>query len=204
MCGTNAFDEAMKKLRMMDPAAVAMASGAIYDPEGDVFILEYCGGKYRLDRSAGHVFRVESGSRVPYNDRTLIVQYLAESSGLPPRGRWLSFLELPEGIHHYAPFQTDALFPLAERFGSSPGNFLKAAAPLKGEQIQMGDVAVVIRALPKIPLAVVLWLGDEEFPARCNILFDAVSPTHLTTAALWVLGVEVARKMLEPNMEKNE
>lgn len=196
MCGTNAFQEALKTFLTMEPAAMVMASGARYDSHRSVFILNYCGETYEIERSGGLVSRSGIEGEVPYNDRTLIMQYLVESSGLPPRGRWMSFLELPEGIHHYVPFQTDALFPLAEIFGKEPEEFLRAAAYLKGEQIKMGDVAVVIPALPKIPLAVMFWLGDDEFPAKCNILFDTVAATHLPTASLWVLGVEVAKKIM--------
>jgi hypothetical protein len=196
MAGTDAFKEALKVFLSQDPAAVAMASGAHYDPERGVFSLDYCGGKYEIDHSSGLISGVASNGEVPYNDRTLIMQYLAGSSGLPPRGRWLSFLELPEGIHHYAPFQTDALNPLAEKFGRNAESFLGAAASLKGNPLKLGDVAAVIPALPKIPLAVMLWLGDDEFPAKCNILFDAVAPTHLSTASLWVLGVELAGKLI--------
>jgi len=194
--GIDAFQEAQGKLATLEPAAVAMASGAFYDSGRNIFRLDYCGSSYEIERSTGLVAGVGIKDDIPYNDRTIILQYLVESSGLPPRGRWLSFLELPEGIHHYAPFQVDALFPLAEKFGRDPDGFLRAAAGLNGEQIKMGDVAAVIPALPKIPLAVVLWLADEEFPAKCNILFDDVSPTHLSTATLWALGVEVAKKLL--------
>jgi hypothetical protein len=133
---------------------------------------------------------------VPFNDRTIILQYLCGASGLPPRGRWLSFLELPDGDHHYAPFQTDASNPLARTYGARFAEFRHAALTLGGREIELGDLSYSIPALPKLPLAVVLWEGDEEFPARSNILFDAVAPTHLTTAALWILGIELAHKML--------
>jgi hypothetical protein len=31
---------------------------------------------------------------------------------------------------------------------------------------------VVVRVLPLVPLALVLWAGDAEFPPNGNILFD--------------------------------
>ncbi|MCL6561148.1 MAG: DUF3786 domain-containing protein, partial [Firmicutes bacterium] len=99
MPGINAFQEALKTFLFLEPSAVAMASGALYDEKKGVFLLDYCGRKYEIQRSTGAVSKVASKDGVPYNDRTLILQYLVLCSGLPPRGRWLSFLELPEGIH---------------------------------------------------------------------------------------------------------
>lgn len=197
MCNpVNAYQEAVKKFITLDPADIAARSGAFYDQNKGQFKIEYFGGNYVVD-SGGMVWREDApGSEVPFNDKTLIVQFLCEASGLPPRGTWLSFLELPEGIHHNAPFHTDATIPLAKIFGKAPARFAEAAVSLGGRPLSMGDHSFFIPALPKIPLAVVLWEGDDEFAPKSNILFDSVSPTHLSTAALWVLGVEVAHKMM--------
>ncbi|MFZ5651253.1 MAG: DUF3786 domain-containing protein [Bacillota bacterium] len=203
MCSpVNAYHEAVKKFLTLDPADIAARSGAVFDQSRNTFDIVYFGIKYKAD-TAGRVWRADApGEEVPFNDRTLIVQYLCESSGLPPRYSWLSFLELPEGIHHYAPFQTDATTPLAQAFGTYPDSFAEAALSLGGQPLTLGDYSFHIPALPKIPLAVVLWEGDDEFAAKSNILFDSVSPTHLTTAALWVLGVELAHKMIRQLDEK--
>ncbi|MEW5899458.1 MAG: DUF3786 domain-containing protein [Bacillota bacterium] len=195
MCNVlNAYAEAAQKLAILPPEDAAARSGAVYDREKGIFLFPYFGREYEIDRN-GRIF-CAGQNNVPYNDRVIMVQYLCLASGLPPRGRWLSFLELPDGSHHYAPFQTDATNPLAKRFGRDPDGFQRAARTLGGTPLEMGDLGFKIPALPKLPLAVILWEGDEEFSAQTNILFDAVAPTHLSTATLWVLGVELARKML--------
>lgn len=196
MCNViNAYNDAVKIFQKLSPEDVALKSGAFYDRQQKIFKLIYFGSEYIIDRK-GIVHIPGTKKEIPYNDRTLILQYLCQASGLPPRGKWISFLELPNGRHHYAPFQTDGTIPLAEKFGNSPALFEQAARKMGGLPINYGDVGYKIPALPKLPLAVILWEGDEEFPAQANILFDSVAPTHLSTAALWVLGVELANKML--------
>ncbi|MCL6610665.1 MAG: DUF3786 domain-containing protein [Peptococcaceae bacterium] len=197
MCNpVNAYHEAVKRFRTLDPGDAAARSGARYDRDRRILEIMYFGSLYMVNGD-GAVWRADDPSaEVSFNDRTLIVQYLCESSGLPPRGAWLSFLELPDGSHHYMPFQTDAAIPLAGVFGRRPEEFDEAARALGGRPLDLGDRSFLIPALPKIPLAVVIWEEDDEFPAKSNILFDSVSPLHLTTAALWVLGVELARKMI--------
>jgi hypothetical protein len=197
MCSpVNAYQETLKRFVKIDPEEAASRSGAIYDSLNRRFEIRYYGKLYMVDRE-GKVWQTDQPAReVPFNDRTILLQYLCEASGLPPRGTWISFLELPDGAHHYVPLQTDAMGPLAEFFGSRPGKFIEAAGQLGGSPINLGDYSFCMPALPKLPLAVVLWEGDEEFPARSSILYDSVSSSHLTTAALWVLGVELARKMI--------
>jgi hypothetical protein len=190
----NAYHETVKKFLTIDHSNVVSRSGA--SRANGQYIIDYYNSKYIVEESGKVVLADRPGEEVPFNDRTIILQYLCGASGLPPRGRWLSFLELPDGDHHYAPFQTDASNPLARAYGARFAEFRHAALTLGGREIDLGDLSYSIPALPKLPLAVVLWEGDEEFPARSNILFDAVAPTHLTTAALWILGIELAHKML--------
>lgn len=195
MCNPlNAYQETVKRFMGLDPSEVVARTGAGF--EDGLYTIDYFNDKYNVDET-GRVFAAEKKDvEVPFNDRTLILQYLCEASGLPPRGRWLSFLELPDGVHHYVPLQTDATNPLARTFGDHPDEFRRAALRYGGKRLELGDISFFIPALPKLPLAVVLWEGDDEFPPRANILFDSVAETHLTTAALWVLGVELARKMM--------
>jgi hypothetical protein len=39
--------------------------------------------------------------------------------------------------------------------------------------------AATIKAFPRVPLTVVLWKGDEEFPAAASILFDSSITDYL-------------------------
>lgn len=195
MCNIiNACREAARRLSSLEPDDVVMRTGAVYSREKEVYRLEYFGAVYEIDRQ-GRVTGPGAAEDVPYNDRTLILQYLCSASGLPPRNRWLSFLELPGGAHHYVPFQVDALNPLAAVFARRPDDFRRAAEALGGRPLATGDAAARFMAFPRLPLAAVLWVEDEEFPARANILFDSVAPTHLSTASLWVLGVELATRL---------
>lgn len=197
MCSPiNAYQETVKKFVSLAPEEMVGRSGARFDKQRQRFEVMYFGSLYMADRE-GKVWRADDpATDVPYNDKTLILQYLCEASGLPPRGVWLSFLELPDGAHHYRPLQVDATEPLARVFGSRPKDFVNSALSLGGRPAGLGEYSFIIPALPKIPLAVVLWEDDDEFPASSNILYDSVSPTHLTTAALWVLGVELSHKLI--------
>lgn len=191
----DAYHEAVKRFIHLDPDDIAARSGSRFYRDRQRFEVKYFGSLYYVEMD-GRVWTAAGETEIPFNDKTLILQYLVGASGLPPRGKWLSFLELPEGSHHHLPFKTDATNPLAKKFGDSRQRFAETALLLGGKPIPIGDAAFYIPALPKIPLAVIFWEGCDEFAAESNILFDSVSPTHLTTAALWVLGVELAQRMI--------
>jgi hypothetical protein len=196
MCNElTAHTAAVNNFLAADPDKMVQKSGAVYSDDGNSIIISYYAQKHFVSIANGQVTTADN-RQVSYNDATLILQYLKQCSGLPPRNRWLSFLELPQGIHHHVPFIKSACEPIRDAFGSNPGLFLQQTEKLGGKPIDMGDAAALIPAFPKLPLAAILWEGDDEFPARATILFDSIAPYQLTTAALWVLGCELAKKLV--------
>ncbi|MBQ3478540.1 MAG: DUF3786 domain-containing protein [Clostridia bacterium] len=49
----------------------------------------------------------------------------------------------------------------------------RASEALKGERIKQGDGGYIFRAFDCMPVMMVFWDGDDEFPAQANLLFDA-------------------------------
>ncbi|WP_347491030.1 DUF3786 domain-containing protein [Desulfoscipio sp. XC116] len=192
-----AHTSAIKDFLAANPEEMILKSGAAYAQDRRSVLIEYFAQPHTVSIKNGEVLAENQQPASP-KDATLILQYLKQCSGLPPRGKWISFLELPQGIHHHVPFLKDACQPISDNLSDNPDIFMQRAAKLGGRPIKMGDAAVLIPAFPKLPLAVAIWQGDDEFPAKANILFDSIAPHHLTTAALWVLGCELAQKMIDP------
>jgi hypothetical protein len=67
---------------------------------------------------------------------------------------------------------------------------------LKGESLSFGDASFLFRMLPRLWLAVVLYLADDEFPANANVLFDAAASHYLPTEDLAVLGGLLAGRLI--------
>lgn len=194
MCGINAYSDAIKIFRMKDPVEMSRNSGASYQADSGVITLKYFGKPVRVMFPDGEIVS-DSEMELKKNDKVLIIKYLVSACGVKPRGSWVPFLQLPDGPHHHVPFVNEALNPLAEDYGENLIEFRQRLSEFDAEIIKMGDIGAVIYAFPNVPLAVCIWEGDDEFPAKANILFDITAPLNLTTAALWVLGIELSRKL---------
>ena len=177
-----------------EPLLMADCSGAAFDADKQLFTIKYFNRPYYVAYPSG---QVTPTAKVNGADKQVLLYYLAKASGLPLRGNWLSFMQLPGGPHHYAPFKQEAINPLAKRFGNDLKTFIKAAKDLGAKPLGSGDAGFIIRALPKIPLGVAIWQGDDEFPATANIVYDASAPTYLTTDTLYLLGIQLSKKLLE-------
>jgi hypothetical protein len=94
-------------------------------------------------------------------------------------------------------FQQRAGLRIARLFGSDQQALMDAGRRLGGEPLEFGDASLLFRALPRVWMAVVLHVEDDEFPASANVLFDAAAGRYLPTEDLAVLGGLLASNLVK-------
>ena len=126
----------------------------------------------------------------------LFLHYLHTADGTPVADRWISYRELPDGMFYSQSFQGYSGARLVATFGNELAQFKEASRKAGGEELSLGDAAFMFRALPRLPLGIVYWLGDEEFTPYANVLFDASAGHYLSTDGLAVLGRELCSHII--------
>jgi hypothetical protein len=59
----------------------------------------------------------------------------------------------------------------------------------------MADAAFAFSITPRIPVAVLLWEGDTEFPAEAKLLFDRTIAEQLPPDVIFSLAVEICNRL---------
>jgi len=59
-----------------------------------------------------------------------------------------------------------------------------------------GDIALKVIPLPRVPVVLSLWKGDEEFPPEGNVYFDASVSSYLPTEDIAYIAGAVVYKVL--------
>jgi hypothetical protein len=126
-------------------------------------------------------------STLALSDKILILHYLIRAQGTPLSRRMIAYQELPEGVVYFPSFFKRAVKPLIDYFGRSPELLLKVSGNLGGYRADYGDMAVTIPAFSRVPITLVIWKGDEEFPPNGNILFDSTVSDYLFAEDINVL-----------------
>lgn len=186
---------AREEFAVRDPEAMAFSAAVTFEPAKMEFCVPFLGERYLVRYPEGEVVEEGGSGEVPQEVQILLLHYLSKATPAVPEGRWIAFQELPGGFIYAGPFYNRAVRPLVGLFGQRPELLVRAAEMLGGEMMDGGDVAVRIPVLPKIPLAFLLWAGDEEFPPAGNVLFDASAPRHLPTEDYALLPGLVLGKM---------
>ena len=176
------------------PQVVAMhCGGEFVDPD---IRLRYWDKQLAVSWPGLEARSLPDGAPCNIFDAAMLLYYLHSADGAPLADRWIGYRELPDGAFYSQAFQGYSGDKLARRFGSQPEAFSAAARRLGGLPLTgLPGLAFAFHPLPRLRLAAILYPGDEEFPARASILFDAAASHYMPTDGLALLGAGLARRI---------
>ena len=127
-------------------------------------------------------------------DRILILHYLDRASGAPISGNMVGFDHLIGARFYGSAFRGRVELPLVRAFASRPEMLVEVAQALGGSRAAYGDSSVLLHPFPRVPLAVILWRGDDEVAANGKVLWDASAEDYLSAEDMAVLGETIVRR----------
>ena len=187
--------ETQERLRCIDPARLAQRSGGELGADGALY-LEFWSERYRIPFPDLTVRRADAdeahsdGRPADALDQAVLLAYLATADGAMPSGRYISYRDLPDGMFYAQAFRGYAELRLVRELERRGGidAFRRGAERIGGAPLDVGSAGYSFQVLPRIRLAAVYWLGDEDFPSQASILFEDTATHYMSTDGLAVLG----------------
>ena len=190
-----------EKLAGLHPTDVCNRSEAIYHPSREGFVLAVYNQRYLVLPGPRKILRMEWNDQpveeeIPFFLSLMILAYLIEVKDVKLSHTWVSGKDLKGGSTFFrGPHRLDVR-GLEERYGRNPAAFLQAGRELGGSEVLFGDKGFSMDVFPKVPVAYVLWKGDEEFSPRVNVLFDSTVQDHLPLDIVWCMVTETTRRLV--------
>ncbi|MBI5075396.1 MAG: DUF3786 domain-containing protein [Nitrospirae bacterium] len=157
------------------------------------------GGDYRDGRlfmhCLGREFEIFPGGDIHAQSpitpwiRILLLHYINTHGKAGLSGKWVSFSELRSGMVKASSFLREVEDPIKELFESSPERVSAALIRLGAKQTDDFPTpnAWSLFLLPKVPVVILYWPGEDEFPATAKILFDQTADKFLDVESLMFL-----------------
>jgi hypothetical protein len=101
----------------------------------------------------------------------------ANSDDLPLTGEWLSWATFD--VLRRPDLTPEDCYDLLMYENINPDEHNLESIPFFGERLELGDLSYIVNPLPRIPVRVVLWHGDEDMPPGGTLHFDRVAPFYL-------------------------
>ncbi len=191
------YEELLRELADVDLSKVSADLGVV--DQGDQLEMNFLGQSYRISNQG--IWEVnEKAPNVAI--RIVLCHYVLQAGQGELTGEWMSYRDFKDSAFFISNFQVNVEERIAQYFAGRARNLEKAAQKLHGgrfENFQTGDVCYYFQALPKVPMLLVFYDKDAEFPASCKVLFDKSAPTWLDMECLAVLGWILADSLIKIN-----
>lgn len=181
--------------RSSDPELMSARTGIKWSPVDGCFNFTLMGVEMRASWPEMEVSVRSTGEPVKPSVVILVARYLTGGTLRPAGGSFLAYAEMPWGQVYNSNFNGRCIRRLAGTFGSDLEGFERACTRLGGKKLSIGDASFELEFLPGLKLRLILWEGDEEYPASSQILFSDNFPGAFSAEDNAVVG-ETAISML--------
>lgn len=187
--------QALSRFAGLSPHVAAARSDCQF--EGGHFVVPLLHRRFAISHPDGQIKEVGLEKPPPIWLHILLLHYLLTADGTAVADSWIAYRHLPGATFFEGRFNSMAVRPLLEKFGQDLVGFRRAGMALGGAPMsRTGDAAFRFLVLPSIPMAGILYLGDDEMPPSLTLLFDASSPHYLPTEDLSILGAYLSRALI--------
>lgn len=178
------------------PAQICRKGRCRFDPVGRSYFLDIWGEEYVVDCERKRIERTGSGHPEPHEFFYLfVIYYLLSSQDTQPSGEWISEKDLPGGATFFRGPHRIPTELIGDRFGEDLEGFKKWSRELGGIPLNLADAAFRFDIAPDIPVAVLYWRGDEDFPAETGLLYDRSITKLLPLDILFALAVAICSRI---------
>jgi len=189
-----AIELARAGLTEKNPKRIADLCGASFEPGSDgkaALHLDFLARGITITWPELILSFSASGDELPIQEQILVLHYLNGAKGATPTGQWVAYQEIPDGKFYLDAFVRRAKNPMVQVFGNRPELLVRLAGERYGAQpLNQGDLSMRVQALPMVPVLLILWRGDDEFPPEGTILFDRnVSEILSAEDIAWLAGM---------------
>ena len=111
--------------------------------------------------------------------------YLISARDIPITNRLIKPASLPGGQIFVKGSHVLPLDEVTDKYGGNPSGFIEQGEKYGGEKLNYGDASIKFFPYPRVPVVLILWLGDDEFHDKVDILLDDSCVLHMPLDIIW-------------------
>ena len=158
-----------------------MIANCAFTKNGDGFDVHFINRDLHVSYPDAEVTEIATGKPVDDICKVLVLHHAAYSKGGGLVDNMISYKELPSGEIYIKPFTNRCVKALVGIFAANLPALDKAVEATKYKKERHGDFSCTIEVMPKVPITLIVYEEDDEFPADGNILFNGNAGNHLHT-----------------------
>ncbi|MBF0572264.1 MAG: DUF3786 domain-containing protein [Desulfamplus sp.] len=126
-----------------------------------------------------------------------IINYLLRAKNIELSNEWISEKDIPGGSTFFRGPHEIPTNLISSKYNGNIYEFKKRCDQLNGIQLEMADSSYVFKITPRIPIALLFWDGDDEFPPESKLLYDKSITQHLALDIIFALSVAICEQFIK-------
>ncbi len=138
--------------------------------KGNIFVIPFFGINHFVKHPECEISR-EDEKPVSLAAKILVLRYILNMVDKPLTGELISYKNIPGAFNYYPVFASKNIDPILAKYKDLE-SLKEACLKLKGKQLEIGDFSYEFDVFPKVPITIIYYKGDEDFPPSLDFLFD--------------------------------
>jgi len=187
-------DKAWEMVAGLLPDDVCRRTGALYNERSKTYTLSAFGTLFSVDAQKKMIMSLEPEggiflTRLRYFFVLSVLWYMVKASDVKPGGKLVKPSGMSGGDIFFRGSHVLPLESIAKKYAHDRRAFRERGLSHGGRVVEYGDAAIELCPFPKVPVTVILWLADDEWDARADLLFDSTALNHLPIDLLWSVAM---------------
>ncbi|MBI5847725.1 MAG: DUF3786 domain-containing protein [Nitrospirae bacterium] len=187
-------DKAWSIVAGLLPDDICRRTGALYHEASKTYRLTAFGTIFSVDPQQKVITNLEPEgefflTRLRYFFVLSLLWYLVKASDVMPEGRLIKPSGMTGGDIFFRGSHVLPLDSVAKNFAHDRRAFREKGLLHGGRVVEYGDAAIELSPFSKVPVTVILWVADEEWEARADLLFDSTALSQLPIDVLWSVAM---------------
>jgi len=197
------YKELILKVQRIDPITIAETADVSYRGGDGIprLVIPFLTSWFTLDLIP-YRLRAEHQIFDTLTLKVLVLQYLiaaADNQGSAVRvmNQWIDPRSLQYGAVLGAHFAKSTMETLSDFFESGYDSVIARVLKWGGRPNDLGDTGFTFYLFPRLPVALIHWRKDDEFPAYSKILYDISASNYMPTHGLTALTDFLIHRLAE-------
>ncbi len=195
-------EKAWELLSQLDPKATLTRTGAKFNSENSTYELKCLGQDIQVSLKDREITAQSDPGMFLVNklgeySRLSILSYLATARDLPLSGELVRPADLPGGGIFGRGTHVLPMEKFAKKFGRDHKQFFNIGEELGASVLDHGNMSLEFLPFPRVPITIIVWTGDKEFPPNAFLLFDLTCIKQLPIDIIWSTAMMSVEMILQ-------
>lgn len=195
--------KAWETLVSLNPTHVCAGARAIHDASAGAYSIKAFGIDFTVsvkDRTISSDDPLAMLFLDRYKDffRLALLWYMTSAKDIPSMERLIRPIDVKGGQRFSTGTHVLPLDHIEEKYARDKAGFIEQGLKFGADIAGFGDAALRLYPLPRVPVTMILWLRDEEYPARASLFFDSTVDYHISLSDIvWSVAMISTLVILE-------